>query len=65
MRQNKPSAKAIPTRRHSATQVVEGAYRQGLRRRATDRHELYAYYIMLGLMLLIFITLGVLSWQVG
>lgn len=40
----------------------ELAYRQGLRRRASDRQDVLAYYGMLVLMLVIYLTIGVISW---
>ena len=42
----------------------ELAYRQGLRRRASDRQDILAYYGMLGLMLVIYIAIGLISWLV-
>jgi hypothetical protein len=40
----------------------ELAYRQGLRRRASDRQDSLAYYGMLVLMLVIYIGIGLVSW---
>lgn len=53
-----------PNRRNSDMATAETAYRQGLRRRSTDRAERAAYFGMLALMLAIFITIGLLSWLV-
>ena len=50
------------SRRSENLSATERAHQQGWRRRATDRQEQRAYFVMLILMLTIFLTLGVLSW---
>lgn len=55
---------APQNRRQNDMASQELAYRQGLRRRASDRHDILAYYGMLVLMLVIYISIGVVSWLV-
>ena len=50
-------------RRQTNLTATERAYRQGLRRRTTDRADTLSYYAMLSFMLAILITLGVLAWR--
>lgn len=54
--------KPTPDRRQSDMTTQEQAFRQGMRRRTTDRHDQRAYYGMLALMLSLFVTIGILSW---
>ena len=52
-----------PERRQIKVMVEqEAAYQAGLRRRATDREEVWAYYLMFGLTLLVLAFIGVGSW---
>ena len=52
-----------PERRQTQDMVAkEAAYQAGLRRRATDREEVVAYYLMFSLTLGILLFIGVGSW---
>lgn len=45
--------------------AAEMAYHQGLRRRASDREEVWAYYIMFAVTLGMLVFIGVGSWIVS
>lgn len=51
-----------PSRRKHDMVAAEAAYRQGLRRRASDREEVLAYYLMFAVTLGMLLFIGVGSW---
>ncbi len=54
--------KNAPNRRQADMASAETAYRQGLRRRASDREEVLAYYMMFAVTLGMLLFIGVGSW---